>query len=326
MVVYDRYGRPVRGARISLNSSEHCNFKCVFCHKEGINIADDNLMTSKEVGRIVKLLNKFGVQYIKLTGGEPMLRPDILDILDEIKNVGIKEISMTTNGTKLVELAKDLKKHGLNRVNISLHSMDRWRYFLITGVDRLEYTLNAIEAAIEASLQPVKLNTVILKGLNEDELSRLIEYSRSLGGAETNTIQLIELLNVNPIFYRVYHVDLKPIEEHIKKIAVEVRHRKLHNRPVYLLDNGVKIEFVEPMFNHAFCMGNDRIRITYDGKFKPCLMRSDNHVDFLHAIRHGASDKELAKLYLKAVLFREPYFKEEVKPDKLIPKTDTCII
>ena len=326
MVVYDRYGRPVIGARISLNSSDHCNFKCVFCHKEGIYEADDNLMNPEEIGRIVRVLYRFGVRYIKLTGGEPLLRADILNILDEIMSVGIKEISMTTNGTSLVELAGELKKHGLNRVNISLHSMDRWRYFLITGVDRLDYTLKAIEAAIDVHLHPVKLNTVILKGLNEDELNKLIEYSSSLGGAETNTIQLIELLNINPSFYRAYHVDLNDIEEHVKKMAVEVRHRRLHNRPVYLLENDVRIEFVKPMFNHAFCMGNDRIRITYDGKFKPCLMRSDNHVDFLYAMRNGADDDELARLYLKAVLLREPYFKEEHKPDEQIPKPDICII
>lgn len=327
MVVYDRYGRPVRGARISLNSSDHCNFRCVFCHKEGIFYNDDNLMNPREIGRVVNVLHKFGVEYIKLTGGEPLLRTDILDILDEVKAVGIKEISMTTNGTRLAEIAADLKRHGLNRVNISVHSMNRWRYFLITGVDRLNYTLKAVEAAIEAKLHPVKLNTVILKDVNEDELDELIEYSYSLGGSETNTIQLIELLNVNPVFYKAYHVDLNEIEDKIKEMAVEIRRRRLHNRPVYLLANGVKIEFVKPMFNHAFCMGNDRIRITYDGKFKPCLMRSDNHVDFLYAMRNGADDKELARLYLNAVLLREPYFKRDInKPDAELPKPDTCII
>lgn len=327
MVVYDRYGRPVRGARISLNSSGHCNFRCVFCHKEGIYTDSDKLMTPEEIGRIVKILKRFGVEYIKLTGGEPMLRNDILDILDEIKAMDMTEISMTTNGTRLVELADELKIHGLKRVNISLHSIRRWRYLLITGVDRLDYTLKAIEAAIDAGLNPVKLNTVILRGLNEDEVDELIEYSYSLGGAKTNTIQLIELLNISPNFYKAYHFDLNIIEERIKEMAVEVRRRRLHNRPVYLLDNGVKIEFVKPMFNHVFCMGNDRIRITYDGKFKPCLMRSDNHVDFLNAMRNGASDDEIVRLYLKAVLLREPYFKEKsYEYDAQLPKPDTCII
>jgi len=256
---------------------------------------------------------------------EPLLRRDILGILDEIKAAGIKEISMTTNGTRLVELAHDLRRHGLDRVNVSLHSMDRWRYFLITGVDSLEYTFKAIEAAVDAGLRPVKINMVVLKGINDNELDRLIEFSSGLGGGETNVIQLIELLNVSDKFYSAYHMDLSLIEERIKSLAVEVRQRKLHNRPVYILDNNVWIEFVKPVDNQAFCQGNDRIRITHDGKFKPCLMRSDNHVDFLTAMRNGASDEDLARLYLKAVLLREPFYREgEEFCNITLP--DICII
>jgi len=325
VVVYDRYGRPVRGARISLNSSSYCNFNCVFCHREGIHGNGRELMTPSEIGRIVRILNRFGVQYVKLTGGEPLLRSDILDILDEIKSAGIKEISMTTNGTRLAELAYDLKRHGLNRVNVSIHSMDRWRYFLLTGVDALDYTLEAIEAAVDAGLRPVKLNMVVLRGVNEDDLGKLIEYSRELGGGDTNVIQLIELLNISNDFYRAYHVSLESLESRVKDMAMEVRYRRLHNRPVYILPDNVWIEFVKPVDNQAFCQGNDRIRITYDGKFKPCLMRSDNHVDFLTAMRRGAGDDELARLYLKAVLLREPFYKEgEEFCGRTLP--DICII
>jgi cyclic pyranopterin phosphate synthase len=283
-------------------------------------------MTSREIGRIARVLVRFGIRYIKLTGGEPMLRADIIEILDELKAAGVEEISMTTNATRFVELAHDLREHGLDRVNISIHSMRRGRYLLITGVDKLDYTMKAIETAVDVGLRPVKLNMVVLKGVNEDELDEIIEYSYSLGGAETNTVQFIELLNIDGRFYNAYHVDLSSIEEKIRENSVEIRYRRLHNRPVYLLENGVAVEFVKPMHNHAFCMGNDRIRITYDGKFKPCLMRSDNHVDFLGAMRSGASDEELARLYLKAILLREPFYKDDKMEEMEAPITDTCVV
>ena len=327
MVIYDRFGRPVRGARISLNSSESCNYRCIFCHKEGIRDRGEEYMRPHEIGRIVRILNRFGVKYVKLTGGEPLLRSDILEILEEIKSAGIEEVSMTTNGTRMVELATDLKAHGLDRVNISIHSLRRWRYFLLTGVDRRDYTLRAIEAALDAGIKPIKLNMVILRDINEDEVDELIEYSYSLGGYPDTIVQFIELLNVSPEFYRAYHVDISIIERDIRGRAKKVMYRRLHNRPVYMLPNGVSVEFVKPMFNHAFCMGNDRIRITHDGKFKPCLMRSDNHVDFLTAMRSGASDRELANLYLRAISLREPFFKDDdVSRCIEVQVPETCMI
>ena len=326
MVVYDRFGRPVRGVRISLNSSYHCNFDCIFCHKEGIPHTTE-CMSSEEIIRIIRVLTRFGIEYVKLTGGEPMLRDDIVEIVRGIKMLGIKELSMTTNGTRLPQLAYELKNRGLDRVNISLHSLKRDRFRFITKRDMLDNTLRAVEESIEAGLKPVKLNVVLLKNVNDDEIEDLIEYSYSLGGGETNVLQIIELLKVDPSFYEKYHVDLDPIERAIAEKAVKVRYKRLQNRPIYYLSNGVQVEFVKPMYNHAFCMGNDRIRITHDGKFKPCLMRRDNHVDFLNAMRHGASDDDLATLYLKAVSLREPYFKEgEESRDKICVDTSSCII
>ncbi len=326
MVVYDRFGRPVKGVRISLNSSSHCNFNCIFCHKEGI-YSPPNYMTATEIGRIIRVLTRFGIEYAKLTGGEPLLRSDIVEIVREVKDAGIKELSMTTNGTRLPTLAHELKENGLDRINISLHSLKRDRFRFITGVNMLDNTFKAIQESIDAKLNPVKLNVVVLKGVNDDEIHDLIEYSYSLGGRETNVLQLIELLKVDQEFYQKYHFDLNIIEKEISKIAIKVRYRRLQNRPVYYLKNGVQVEFVKPMYNHAFCMGGDRIRITYDGKFKPCLMRTDNHVDFLEAMRSGASDEELAQIFLKAVSLREPFFKTEVSKEEVYHvDTSSCII
>jgi cyclic pyranopterin phosphate synthase len=123
MALCDNWGRPVTDLRMSLNSSEDCNFNCIFCHKEGINDPYSSLMTPEEIEKVVRMTIRFGVRRVKLTGGEPMLRRDIVEIVERIKSAGIEEISMTTNGTFLAKLAPTLKEKGLSRVNVSLCSV-----------------------------------------------------------------------------------------------------------------------------------------------------------------------------------------------------------
>jgi len=310
MLITDRFGRPVNQARISVNSSMDCNFSCSFCHREGITSPQGSLMTPREIERIVRVMARFGVERIKLTGGEPMLRRDICEVVRRVKSAGVREVSMSTNGTLLARRAVELREMGLDRVNISLHSIRRGRFTFMTGCDRLSGTLAAIRAAIDARLLPVKLNVTLMKGVNEDEVEELIEFSRSLGGGATNILQIIELVPTeDKWFYRMYHTHLDRVEEYLKREAVTTTERVLHRRPRYHLPNGVTVEVVRPMHNTEFCLSCSRIRVTYDGKFKPCLLREDNHIDFLTAMREGADDRELGRLFLKAVSEREPYFK-----------------
>jgi len=311
-VLFDRFGRPVTGVRISLNPSSLCNFNCIFCHSEGIFEEPRDTMTADEIQRITKVLMRFGVGVVKLTGGEPMLRRDIVGVVQKLGELPLRELSMTTNGTRLVELADVLKDKGLDRVNISLHSLREERFKFITGVARLDYTLRAIRRAVEVGLTPVKINVVVMKGVNEDEVDDIIDYASSLGGGEKAKVQFIELVaegSADVSFYRDFHADLSAIEERFKRIAVEEKVRQLHLRHQYLLPNGVWVEVVKPMHNSAFCMADNRIRITYNGQFKPCLLRDDNHVDFLSAMRSGADDEALAEMFKKAVWLREPFFK-----------------
>ena len=311
-VLFDRFGRPVTGVRISLNPSSLCNFNCIFCHSEGIFEEPKDTMTADEIQRITKILTRFGVDAVKLTGGEPMLRRDIVDVVQKLGELPLRELSLTTNGTRLVELADVLKDKGLDRVNISLHSLREERFNFITGVARLSYTLEAIRRAVEVGLTPVKLNVVVMKGVNEDEVDDIINFASSLGGGEKAKVQFIELVaegSASSSFYSEFHADLSTMEERFKRIAVEGRVRQLHLRHQYLLPNGVWVEVVKPMHNSAFCMADNRIRITYNGQFKPCLLREDNHVDFLSAMRNGADDEALAEMFRKAVWLREPFFK-----------------
>jgi len=313
MTLADPFGRAVTQARISLNSSADCNFSCDFCHKEGIDETSKPLITPEEIERIIRIMGLFGIDRIKLTGGEPMLRRDIVEIVERIRRAGVKEVSLSSNGTRLTKMAPELKAAGLARVNISLHSLNRERFKLITGADRLPDTLSGINASIDAGLLPVKINTTLLRGVNHDEIGDLVEFSHSLGGGKTNVLQLIELVMTMPDYYEMYHYPLASIEEDLKSQATVVTERVLHRRPRYELSNGVTVELVKPMHNSEFCMGCNRIRITHDGKFKPCLMRHDNHVDFLAAMRRGATDKEIIELFKQAVSLREPFFKPNVE-------------
>ncbi|MEE9284063.1 MAG: GTP 3',8-cyclase MoaA [Nitrososphaerales archaeon] len=323
MPLCDRWGRPVTELRISVNSSGHCNFGCIFCHKEGINDPLLNPMTPEEIKRVVGLAIQFGVRRVKLTGGEPMLRGDIVEIVERIDSLGIEEVSMTTNGTRLAKLAPTLRQKGLSRVNISLHSLNEDTFRLLTQACKLRETIKAVRVAVAVGLRPVKLNMTLLRGINESEVDDMIEFSRELGGGRTNVVQLIEMVLTDSPLYDRYHLKLDSIEEKLKNRAVSMTERVLHRRPRYELDNGVTVEVVKPMNNSSFCSGNNRIRITYDGKFKPCLMRADNHLDFLAAMRDGGTDKELEEIFRKAVSLREPFFKpgsiRQFAPLPLIP-------
>ncbi len=325
-LLHDRFGRPVTNARISLNSSSRCNFRCIHCHMEGIKSTPTTLMTADEIRRVVSVMSRFGVQAVRLTGGEPMLRADIVEIVEKLKTTGLREVSMTTNGTNLARLANPLREVGLSRINISLHTLRRDRFRLISGVDRYDETLSAISAAMEAEIFPLKLNMTLLKDLNDDEVGDMISFIEGLGRGDGEVVlQIIELVDTDPAFYNKYHFDLAPIEDDLSTRAVTSYRRGTHDRPRYILPNGVTVEVVRPMHNSSFCMKNNRMRITHDGKFKPCLLRDDNHLDFLTKLRAGASDDETAQLYKQAVLLREPFFKShEIDKPMLVP-TCTCL-
>jgi cyclic pyranopterin phosphate synthase len=231
---------------------------------------------------------------------------------------------MTTNGTRFSKLAGPLHDAGLSRVNISLHSLRRDRFQLIAGVDGYDEAISAVSAAIAARLLPVKLNVTLMNGVNDDEIEDMIRLVRRLGGNGEVVLQLIELVVTDPEFYDKYHCDLAPVEEHLRSQALAVYRRGMHNRPRYILPDGVTVEVVRPMHNSEFCMKNNRIRITHDGKFKPCLLREDNHVDFLTSMRAGGSDEAIAEFFKHAVQLREPFFKSREVGVPLLASSRSC--
>jgi len=307
-LIYDRYGRPLINLRIAI--TQQCNYKCPFCHREGESNPGVEMAPS-EIGSITNVAAGFGVSKVKITGGEPLLRSDIVEIVDEIAHTpGIKEVSMTTNASKLAKTANKLKKAGLKRVNVTLPALSSELYREITG-GNIEEAISGIRAAVKAGLHPVKLNMVVIRGVNYGEVDGMIEFARREGV----TLQLIELepLNVPRKYYRKHFVLLTEIEEKLKKKALRVDVRRyMQNRKIYHLP-GVNVELVRPIENSEFCFNCTRIRLTSDGKLKPCLMRNDNAVDILKPLKSGASDKIIMKLFLEAVNRREPYYKPRKK-------------
>ncbi|MFH0897031.1 MAG: GTP 3',8-cyclase MoaA, partial [Candidatus Bathyarchaeota archaeon] len=247
------------------------------------------------------------IKKVKLTGGEPLLRTDIVEIVGKLSNIPhIQEVAMTTNGTYLKSLAGPLKVAGLARVNVSLGSLDPECFSSITGVEGVGQTLEGIKEAARVGLSPIKVNMVVLKGLNDNQVSAMIEYT----GEYSLILQLIEFESPNSEggYYSRYHSDLAEIEMELKEKAARVTVRRMQKRRKYFLDGGGEVEVVRPMHNTSFCMNCSRLRVTSDGKFKPCLFVADNLVDFLTPMRNGATDEEVKALLLVAVNRRRPYF------------------
>ena len=301
----DSFNRPITSLRISL--TQKCNMNCFFCHQEGENNFLGE-MTPQEIETIVKAASKLGIDKVKLTGGEPLLRPDIIEIVEHI-SPHVKEVSMTTNGVFLEEKACELRKAGLKRVNISLHTLKADGFKAITCIDDPEQVKRGIYSAIKCGLNPVKLNMVVIKGLNHDEIPSMIEFAKENGVI----LQLIEYqaLEKGEKDFDKYHYDLRKVEYFLEKESVNVYERPLHRRHQYSLKTGGKVEVVRPMHNSEFCKHCTRLRLTSDGKLKPCLMRDDNLVDALGLIKKGAGEKALIEAFKEAVTSRTPFWRDE---------------
>ena len=238
-----------------------------------------------------------------------LLREDLTQIVEEIAGVeGIVEVSLTTNGVLLAGMAWKLRKAGLSRVNVSLPSLREHVYKRITGKPLLPKVLEGIAEAERVGLTPVKLNMVVLRGLNEED----IKLAASFIEGRNLILQLIELerAGLGSKVYSRYYLSLDRFEEKLKEEACKVEVRPLHNRKVYHLRDGrIRIELVRPFHNSEFCANCKRLRVTADGKLKPCLMRNDNLVDVAPLLHNPSPIEELKEAIRRAVMLREPYYK-----------------
>ncbi|MGC8646967.1 MAG: GTP 3',8-cyclase MoaA [Thermoplasmata archaeon] len=294
--IVDRYNRGIDYIRFSVTGQ--CNLNCFYCHKEGIKSVEHEL-TIEEIETLFKKSSDFGIKSIKLTGGEPLQRKDIIEIV-KIASKYFEDVSMTTNGIGLDSIAEDLYESGLKRINISMHTLKSEIYRKITGKDSHDMVLKSILKVSGIPFKKKKINMVYLNGLNDEEIKDMIGFAANMDF----TLQVIEFEasreDVNRELFKKYHKNLDNVREFLNKYEYKKTLKPLHHREIYTINfngNEVEIELVEPMFKHDFCMNCTRLRITPDGKFKPCIFRNDNLVD-------GFIDNAL-KI---AVNLREPYW------------------
>ncbi|MDD1665923.1 MAG: GTP 3',8-cyclase MoaA [Methanomicrobiales archaeon] len=289
-MLIDTFGRQVTNLRVSV--TQRCNLACIYCHAEGERAPEAELPAG-DIREILRVAAGLGMRSVKFTGGEPLLREDILEIVRAVP-AGL-ESSMTTNGILLARYARDLREAGLSRINVSLDSLDPACYRDITGHDRLSEVLEGIDAALRAGLTPIKLNMVVLKGINEDEVEAFLGYVR---GNRDLILQLIELMDVGSC---TSHAEINRLEKDLESRSKIILTRRMHHRKKYCVD-GAEVEVVRPRHNTEFCAFCNRLRVTSDGKLKPCLLRSDNLID----IREKRGE-ELEAAFREAVRIREPY-------------------
>ena len=303
-VVKDKYDRPILSLRITLTN--RCNVNCIYCHHDGMR-SSKNEMTPDEIYKICQIAKRIGVRKIRLSGGEPLIRKDIVEIVSKINSIGFNDISITTNGILLEKYAKDLKEAGLDTVNVSLDTLNPETYEFITKKDYLEAAKKGILKSVEVGLYPVKINMVIMRDINEHEIKDMFNFCKD----NNMVLQLIELIESENCdddkFSAEYHYKLDMVEERLSDIADEVREREfMQGRRKYYI-NGGEIEVVKPVDNSKFCANCTRLRVTPDGKIKPCLLRNDNLVDIITDIRNNESDEKLEEIFLKGIDKREPF-------------------
>lgn len=280
----DNFGRDINYLRISL--TDNCNLRCIYCTPEKLSQKKEEKLLFEDISKIIKVAKEIGIKKIRLTGGEPLLRKDLFQIISEIKKSGINEIYITTNGILLEEKIKDLKEAGLIGVNISLDTLDEDIFNKITRGGEIKKVINGIKKSLSLGLK-VKINSVIIKGINEDSIYQLAELTKS------NKID-------------VRYIELMPIGEGKKYQGLNNNEilKKLKNRyklEEYFEINGVteyyklkdskgRIGFISPI-NNCFCKECNKIRITSSGEIKRCLneegrinlknINSENEIKFL---------------------------------------------
>ena len=293
MELIDRFGRPITYLRISV--TDRCNLRCVYCLPEaGVKWQPrENQLSAEEIARVTETAAKVGVRRVRLTGGEPLVRADIVEIVARIASIpGIEEVSLTTNAMLLELLARPLAKAGLTRVNVSLDTLDADKFKRITRGGKIDHLWRGIAAAEDAGLSPLKLNTVVVNGLNADELSALARLTIE----NPWHVRFIELMPVGNA--QNWGEDLPALPD--RYISVHEMQTRLSNfdlqpattptgngpaRTFRIPDALGTVGFISPLGEH-FCQSCNRLRLTADGHLRPCLLL-DGEVNVRDALRTG---------------------------------------
>jgi GTP 3',8-cyclase len=298
----DKCGREIDYLRISV--TPNCNLQCIYCNSdmpEAAKTISKRYLTASEIGLVTAAMANLGIKKVRITGGEPLMRPDLAEIISNVVKVnGISDISMTTNGIGLAETAKNLKDAGLKRVNVSIDSLDNDKYAYITGGGDLAQVLKGIKSAVDAGLSPIKINVVTIKGINDDEINEFI----GLAKAHPVDVRFIELMpigqfgadNSDRIVFNSDIIAAHPWLQELENNSAQVAQ--------YYAGGGYcgRVGFISPI-SHKFCDHCNRIRVTYDGKIKPCL-GDNSEIDISAVLRRAPEQLEG---FIKKAILKKPF-------------------
>src|SRR6202008_1707552 len=306
----DSYNRPIRDLRVSL--TDRCNFRCFYClpHGEPPIAPKEQMLTYEEIEAACEIFVSLGIEKIRLTGGEPMMRRDIETIIEKLsalKPKGLQDLALTTNGYFLPDRAQGLKDAGLDRITISLDSLKRDVFKQMTGVDVLDRVLAGIEAAKKAGLEPIKINAVIVRGHNEDEVADFAAFARE----HDVKMRFIEFMPLDSghEWSREDVVSGKEIRERIEErfplVRVEIA-RGSDTSSRYRFADGApgEIGIIAPV-TEPFCGACSRIRLTADGQIRTCLFSTVEH-SLRDVVRSGVSREEIVEYIHSVIMKKDP--------------------
>jgi len=306
----DSYNRPIRDLRVSL--TDRCNFRCFYClpHGEPPIAPKEQMLSYEEIEYVCDIFVELGIEKIRLTGGEPMMRQDIETIISKLANLkskGLHDLALTTNGYFLPDRAKSLKDAGLDRITISLDSLKRDVFKRMTGVDVLDHVLDGIAAAKAAGLEPIKVNAVVVRGHNEDEVAdfaafarehdikmRFIEFMPLDAGHDWSRADVVSGREIRELISQRF--PLEPLDL-FRGSETASRYRFADGAPGEI---GIIAPVTEP-----FCGACSRIRLTADGQIRTCLFSTVEH-SLRDVVRDGASRKEIIDFIDSVVMKKEP--------------------
>ncbi len=319
----DRFGHYVSYLRVSV--TDRCNERCRYCMPDELQewLPRADVLTFTEMERLVRVATEMGVDKIRVTGGEPLTRPGIVDFLRNVARVsGIKHLGLSTNGTLLSRnnIAHEIRAAGVTSLNISLDTLDRAAYREITGRDFLPRVLEGIDAAHHAGFPQIKLNAVLMRGRNEAELVTLVDFAarknvllRFIELMPVSTVEMLDDSNFFPI-----NEARRVLEREFGSLIPQPDFRTNGPATYYQIPGRKqRIGFIGALTNLHFCESCNKLRLTCDGKLRPCL-GSHLEFDILEPLRAGASDEELRKFFLR-VVERKPErheFRDNYQPQR----------
>lgn len=298
----DAYQREIKYLRLSV--TDRCNYRCAYCvPPEGVKwLGGDEILSDAEILRVLTVLGKLGVSRVRLTGGEPLMRPGLVDLIQRIRALDVlDDLSLTTNGSLLTQYATSLKQAGVDRVNISLDTVEPDRFRELTCGGNVQDVLDGIQAAIAAGLAPVKLNVVLTEAVQEADLAFFREMVRS----SPVIVRFIEYMPSHQCRVRA-GMTVTSVTESLKKMGSSSLGPPKKNphgcgpaRYLQADEEQGMYGFIAPISN-GYCDRCNRIRLTADGRLRPCLL-SDVEVDLRRALRENASDEQIATLFQQAL-------------------------